>query len=259
MRGRGRVLTIGILIVCGTVAMAQSPAPPAPPTFEAASIRLSPAGTPRGIDYRFYDDRFVGTALTVSQLIEQAYAIEGRELTGGPDWIRGDRFDVMATAGSAVPRDRLRLMLQSLLAERFQLELSRETRPGTVYSLTAPNRRNLKSPADPKSVSRVGIIRDDGNGYLKYRYEGRNAPIAMLIKHLAAQLGAPVTDATSITGNHDFVVQFAYENPFGGLEPDPNVPTIFTALENDLGLKLVAGKGPVTMYVITRASRPSEN
>jgi len=260
MRHRGHVLTAGILMAWGTMAMAaQLPSPAPKPVFEAASIRLSPPGTPRGIDYRFYDDRFVGTALMLTQLIEQAYGLASRELTGGPDWIRGERFDVMATAGSAVPRDRMRLMLQSLLADRFQLELSRESREGTVYTLTAPNPRNLKAPADPKGVPRIALMRDDGNGYLKYRNEGRNAPMALLVERLAEQVRAPVTDATNITGSYDFVVQYAYDTAFGGLEPDPNVPTIFTALENELGLKLVAGKGPVTMYVVKRASRPSEN
>ena len=256
--------------LCGAVSVAgQSTSPvtqtvtPAAPeggaVFEAASIRPAPPDAPRGIDYRFYEDRFVGTALMLSQLIELAYGIEARELTGGPDWIRGDRFDVLATAGSVVPRDRLQLMLQALLAERFQLEVARELREGSVYTLTAPNPRNLKAPADPNGRSLVSIIRDDSNGYLKYRYEGRNAPMSALVRQLAGQLRAPVNDATGLAGTHDFIVTFAYDMPFGGLDPDPNVPTIFTALETDLGLKLVAGRGAITMYVVRRAAKPSGN
>jgi hypothetical protein len=88
--------------LCGAVSVAaqstsrvtQTVTPAAPEggaVFEAASIRPAPPDAPRGIDYRFYEDRFVCTALMLRQLIELAYGIEARELTGGPDWIRGDR------------------------------------------------------------------------------------------------------------------------------------------------------------------------
>ena len=83
--------------------------------------------------------------------------------------------------------------------------------------------------------------------------------MAQLALQLAVQLRWPVVDETKLTGNYDFTVNWTDSEPFGGLQPDPNVPTIFAALERDLGLKLVADRGPVPVYVIRRASKPSAN
>ena len=113
---------------------------------------------------RILPNRFVATNVTPGQLIEQAYNIQPRELIGGPDWLRVDRFDVTATSGAEVVQDQMRLMLRSLLADRFQLEMERETRTGTIYRLIARNAHDLKSPAKPDERPRVATMRNDGNG-----------------------------------------------------------------------------------------------
>ena len=104
---RGLLVTIAVVICSTAPAPAQSPpaGAAAPPSFEAASIRPSPGGF---IDFRFFPIRFVGTNLTLGQLIEQAYNIQPRELIGGPDWLRIDRFDVMATSDAEVSQDQMR-------------------------------------------------------------------------------------------------------------------------------------------------------
>ena len=226
------------------------------PRFEAVSIRARQSGP---IDFRFLPNRFVATTVTASQLIEQAYRIEARELVGGPDWVRVERFDVTATASQEVPQERMRLMLQSLLAERFQLQIEREDRTGTVYRLTAREVRGLNPPAKADDRPLVSMGRNDSNGFLSYEYRGRNATMAQLAASLAAQLRAPVIDETKVTGNFDFKVAWTYDEAFGGLQPDPNIPTIFTALERDLGLRLVPDKGPVPVHVIRRISKPPAN
>ena len=237
----------------------RAPQQSAPLTFDAAAIAPVPLGAPVPLDVRFGPGGFTATNQTLSYLIQQAYGIQARELVGGPDWVRVDRFNVTATAGATVERPRAMLMLQSLLADRFQLKLARETRTGTVYSLTARSVRALNPPAKADARPLVSIIRVDGNGYLSYRYEGRNATMSMLAQRVSEHLEAPVTDETTISGSFDYVVNFTYDRAFGGLEPDPNVPTIFTALDVQLGLKLTASKGPIPVYVITQASRPSPN
>jgi uncharacterized protein (TIGR03435 family) len=228
-------------------------------TFEAASIVPTPLDRGFPIDFKFLPSRFVATALTLGQLIEQAYELEARELIGGPAWVRDDRFNVTATAGENVDGARMKRMLQSLLADRFQLQLRREERTGTVYTMTAPTIRNLRAPADPTGRPIVLHVREDGNGFLSYHYDGHNATMAALAQVLSQQLRAPVVDATKLTGAYDFRINWTYDTAFGGLEPDPQIPTIFTALENQIGLKLVAGSGPVPVHVITRASRPTPN
>jgi uncharacterized protein (TIGR03435 family) len=240
------LLTIAVVICSVAPAPAQQPpaGAAAPPSFEAASIRSSPGGF---IDFRFLPIRFVATNLTLGQLVEQAY------------WVRVERFDVTATSGSEVSQDQMRLMLRSLLADRFQLQIERETRTGTVFSLIARNVHDLKPPAKSDERPRVATMRNDGNGVLSYEYVGYNATMAQLAVTLGGHLRAPVTDETKIIGSYDFRIRWAYDEPVGGIPPDPNMPTIFTALERDLGLKLEAGTGPIPVHVIRRAARPSPN
>jgi len=248
-----------MLAIGSGVLLAQAPAGAGrSPAFEAASVKpVEPVGRP--IDLRFFPNRFVATTVTLSQLIEQAYGIQPREVVGGPDWVRVERFDVTATTGADVSRDQMTLMLQSLLADRFQLQIARETRTGTIYRLTAPNVRSLNPPARPEERSLVSTMRNDGNGVLSYQYVGHNATIEQLAVTLGGHLRAPVIDETKLRGNYDFTVSWTYDEAFGGLPPDPNIPTIFTALERDLGLKLVADKGPVPVHVIRRVFKPSAN
>ena len=250
--------TIAVVVIAAAVSgHAQQPAPAtALPSFEAASIRPSSGG---GIDFRFFPNRFVGTNLTLGQLIEQAYNIQPRELIGGPDWLRVDRFNVTATSGGEVSQDQMRLMLRSLLADRFQLQIEPETRTGTVYRLIARNARDLKPPAKPDGRSLVSTIRNDRNGFLSYEYVGYNATMAQLAVTLGGHLRAPVTDETKLTGNYDFRISWAYDEPVGGIPPDPNVPTIVTAIERDLGLRLEPGTGPIPVHVIRGVARPSPN
>jgi uncharacterized protein (TIGR03435 family) len=256
------VITALALTSAGTLAgsaQSQSAATPASPSFEAASIKALAFDSREPIDFRFFPNRVVATNVTLGQLIEQAYGIESRELTGGPGWLRTDHFNVMATAGESVDRERMKLMLQALLADRFQLQIARETTAGTVYTLTARNVHDLKPPANPSDRSRVSTVREDRSGFLSYHYDGHNADMAALAQVLSEQLRAPVVDQTNVIGNYDFRINFAYDSAFGGLEPDPNVPTILTAIETQIGLKLAAGKGPVPVYAIIRATKPSPN
>ena len=227
------------------------------PSFEAASIKPLERGG--RIDFRFFPNRFVATSFTLSQLIQQAYDIQPRELVGGPDWVRVEVFDVTATTGGEVSQNQMRLMLRSLLADRFQLVLEPETRSGTVYTLTARNVRGLNPPARPDERSLVSTWRNDKDGFLSYEYIGRNATMAQLAVTLGEHVRAPVTDETKIAGNYDFRIRWTYDDPIGGIPPDPNFPTIFTALERDLGLKLEPGKGPIPVHVIRSVARPSPN
>lgn len=116
--------------------------------------------------------------------------------------------------------------------------------------------KNLRPPAKPDERPIVLLIREDANGLLYYRYEGHNAPISALVRQLASQLRAPVTDDTRLSGAYDFSLSYSLDTPFGGLQPDPNVPSIFTALDRELGLKLTAGTGVVPVWAIQRAVKP---
>jgi uncharacterized protein (TIGR03435 family) len=243
------LMTVAVLAIGAGSTRAQS--------FEVASVL--PAEGVGGIDARFYPNRFVGTYLTLEQLIGQAWSIDAREIAGGPDWIRIARFNVTATTGEeSTPPDRVRAMLQALLTDRFQLQLERATQTGTVYSLTAPRVRDLKSPADPQTRPLILTQNTSGPAGLAYRYDGRNATMGMLARTLSQHLRAPVSDQTNVSGSYDFSISYTYDEPFNGLAPDPNLPTIFTAVES-LGLKLVAGRGPIPVWAVKRVARPTAN
>jgi uncharacterized protein (TIGR03435 family) len=244
---------VGIVVVVGGVLSGQTPARPA---FDAATVKPVPINSHESIDLNFQPGRFVATNVTLDLMITQAYGIEPRQLVGGPAWIHGDRFDITATTGGNVARDQVMLMLQALLADRFQLEIASEMQTGTVYTLTAPNAHDLKSPGNIDERPSVSTSREDANGYLSYHYDGHNATMAALALALAGQLRTPVSDQTRLTGSYDFRINWAYDSAFGGLEPDPNVPTIFTALQNEVGLKLTADKGPIQVYVVRSATKP---
>ena len=255
---RSLVATTAVMLAIGSGALAQQPAG-AGPSFDAASVKTPDPKTPPILDLRFYPNRFVAMRMTLSHLIEQAYDILPREVVGGPEWVRVERFDINATTATDVSLAQMKLMLQSLLAERFQLQMEQETTTGTVYRLTAPNARNISPPAKPDERPNIYTIREDGKGALGYAYDGHNTTMAAFALILSQHVKAPVADETKLAGNYDFRVNWALEEALGGLEPDPNRPTIFTALERDLGLKLVADRGPVPVYVIRRVSKPSAN
>jgi uncharacterized protein (TIGR03435 family) len=239
-------------VATGLPLAAQEPTP----RFEVASVKR-PLGIVGPIDLRFFPNRLVATRVTLGQLIEHAYSIEPRELVGGPEWVRVERFDVVATSGIEVSQDRMRLMLRSLVADRFRLRVRGETRTGTVYRLTTRNVRNLNIPAKPDERPLVATQNNGKDGFLSYAYVGHNATIEQLAVALGNQLRAPVIDDTKLKGNYDFQVRFTYEDAFFGVPPDPNIPTIFTALERDLGLKLEASRGPVEVLVIDSVERPT--
>jgi uncharacterized protein (TIGR03435 family) len=220
--------------------------------FESVSIKPSAGGL---IDIQFFPDRVVASATTLSELIQQAYGLQPWEVAGGPDWVRVDRFTITAVAGADVGPDRIKLMLQSLLADRFQLQLGRDTQIATVYRLTARRVRGLK-PARPNERSLVTAELRPDAGFLSYHYTFRNTTMGTLARTLPRHLGAPVIDETQLTGAFDFRTHFAYDDAFGQ-RLDAEVPTIITALEKQLGLTLVAGTATVPVHAIRLVSRPS--
>jgi uncharacterized protein (TIGR03435 family) len=178
-------------------------------------------------------------------LITYAYDVRGFQLSGAPGWIETDRFDVLAKTqeGPASARERVR----ALLAERFGLTVHHETKEQTVYFLTLAKggpRMKISADAGPQR----GIYRG-GSG----QAQGFAATTEMLARELAGMTGRAVIDRTSLTGKYDWTLEWA---------PDPDDatrPSLFTAIQEQLGVKLETAKGPVDMVVIDHVNRPSEN
>jgi bla regulator protein blaR1 len=264
----------------------QSSTPPL--TFEVASIK--PSGS---------DDRRVSimmqpggglrtTGSTLKMLLTMAYDVREFQISGGPAWINTDRYDIMAKAERSMgaenplddPRkmteeqrktvgDQMRERLRALLADRFQLTLHRESKEQSVYALVvAKNGPKLQESQTKEGTGPHGMMRM-GRGELS----GQGVQLDMLAKTLSSQLGRTVIDRTGLKGNFDFKLTWTPDpgqsaTPLGGgpppgadapPPPDPNGPSVFTALQEQLGLRLESQKGPVEMLVIDRVEKPSEN
>ena len=222
--------------------------------FEVASIK--PADPARPIAIRRSGDRISTTSTSLQFLITWAYDIHAERVYGKPGWLDTARYDVLANGPEGrTPGPRpfgqpgaLQEMMQTLLAERFKLKVHRETRELPLYVLTAakggPKVKLSEMPAaigqSPFSMPAPG------------RLVGTQVTAAMLAKVLGDQLGRTVRDETGLQGVFDFTLQWEPEME-GGV-------SLFTAIQEQLGLKLEGRKGPVEVLVIDHAeSVPAEN
>ncbi len=240
------------------------------PAFEVASVR--PAATSGGRMevngmYTYPGGRVVCHGCTLEYLMMNAFDIQAFQISGGPEWIHDTRFEIEArppaTAKSsqaaplsakAAPNEEQRQMLQTLLADRFQLKARKDVTQGSVYVLTK-NGKALKldtakdiGKSDFSWVGspRGGMITGDG-------IAGENISMPILASRLSRYLTRPVLDQTGISGFFDFKYEYASD------EQRPDVVSSILASIQGLGLKLEATKGPVETIVIDHVEKPSDN
>jgi bla regulator protein BlaR1 len=273
---------------------AQSPPTAAAPlpSFEVASIKPNRSGDMR-IGIRFQPGRFIANGMTVKQLIGLAYNVRDFQVMGGPSWISSDRFDIdakepdgFAEELAKLPPDQRRgklgLLIQSLLADRFALKVSHASKELPVYALVVAKNGSKIPEAKPGDTYPNGIKRPDGRpaggaGMMTMgpgELTGQGVPITFLVQQLSQQLGRTVLDQTGLKGIYDLTLKWTpdpssaamFQGPPGGgpgpdnpPPPDPSGPSIFTALQEQLGLKLESTKGAVEILVIDQVEKPSEN
>ena len=214
--------------------------------FEAASIKPN---TSASNNSSTHTTRGGITAENVSlrQLIERAYVVADDALFG-PEWLGDNRFDIVARMPADAPAGQGRLMLQSLLAERFGLKVHRETRPVSGYALIA----GKNPPAMHEKPAGAEAKTNAGRGGLN----GTHASMADLARLLALQLSQTVQDQTGLKGVFDFNLEWSLDSA----RPDDRVFTILTTVEEKLGLKLRPQKVSVDVLVVDHAERvPTEN
>jgi bla regulator protein blaR1 len=268
-----RAVALAVLCACLTGGVfAQTPAQS---MFEVASVKPSAPDVP-GMFIRFLPGGGLrATGASLRNLIALAYGVRAFQIQGGPAWVDSDRFDVDARAGipdAAAPPDPATAgeeqrktieRLRNLLADRFQLMLHPETREQPLYSLIVAK----GGPKLQESTESGSGIRVMGRGTLR----GNAAGLGMLALNLSNELGRRVIDKTGLAGKYTFELKWApiqfSTAPTGSSNPPAEYPvaavpegaTIFTALQEQLGLRLESGKGPVESLVIDRAERPSGN
>jgi uncharacterized protein (TIGR03435 family) len=237
------------------------------PAFEVASVKLNLSGE-RGLSISPpAGGRFKATNVPLGRLIETAYEVERFQISGGPKWLNDDRFDVEAMAQGNPGLGEMRSMLQSLLADRFKLAITRETRTVPVYALTiAKGGPKLSPPSDPgckpPPAGSCGGIRITN----RTSATGENASTQQIARVLTVMTSQRVVDKTGLTGVFNFKLQWtADENRIGepvdtdAAPPEPGETSVFAALQDQLGLRLVSEKDPVEILVITHAQSPAEN
>ena len=259
-----RVPALLALVVSFTGAIAQTPAPrPKFDAFEVATIKPTPldAGKGRYITIQG-TNRFVGKDYTLKLLIAAAYNLNPHVISGGPEWMESEHYDIAAlTPGGVRPtRDEQMGMLRKLLTDRFQLSFHREPREFSIYVLeVAKGGPKLKDAAKPDEAPTViNVVYPQS-----IKLPARNATMEDFASMLQrAVLDRPVVDKTGLTGRYDFDLEWAQdESQFNGEIPpaaaDASAAPLFTAIQQQLGLRLVATKGQVDALIVDKAERPS--
>ena len=233
------------------------------PAFEVVSVRPNKSGPGGAFIRREPGGAFAAGNVTVRDLLLYAYRVPRYRMVGGPDWMGGDRFDIQARAGrefaaasGGVSEDRL--MLRSLLADRFRLAAQYETREMPIYTLVLARSDGRLGPQLRRSSIDCATAKPPcGGSGGPGTMSGRGMAISAFPDALSGQVQRLVVDRTGLTGLWDLELTFAPEGaPTAGATPDTR-PSVFTALQEQLGLKLEPATGPVEVLVIDRVERPS--
>jgi uncharacterized protein (TIGR03435 family) len=243
-------MRLRLLLLAAGVTLAQPAA-----EFDVVSIKPHPepitisSNMTRGGSYR-------GVAITLLDLIEDAYHVEPNQVTGGPNWLTSAHFDVDANAPGeeALTMERARSMLQAMLADRFKLKLRRESQEVAAYDLVlAKGEPKFKESSDPKA--RPGLVTRASP--TSVHLEADRVTMARLAEQLAFGAGRPVVDKTGLPGEYALALDYAQDNSPAAV--DGSAATLFTALQEQLGLKMEPSRTMRDVLVIESAEKPSAN
>jgi uncharacterized protein (TIGR03435 family) len=259
---------------------------PKVPAYEVASIKPHKSGTDMTM-LRTTPVGFSGSNISLKALIQQAYGVEENQILGAPSWLGSARYDIEAKVSSsdtdelhALNADQRKLMLQPLLADRFQLKVHTETRELPVLALVIAKGGPKLHEAKPGDTYPNGIKGFDGPGGPGMMHMGpgqltaQALPMSSVAQLLSSQLGRTVQDKTGLTGKYDFTLQWTpdrnappmhgapepgQQGPGAAAPTDSSGPSLFTAIQEQLGLKLESRKGPVEVLIIDHVETPSAN
>ncbi len=216
-------------------------------TFEVASIHPNVTGAEGSVIDLPESGRLRVTNATLKTLIRAAYGIQNDQVSGGPKWLDTDRYDIEARTSSPITEDQDQPLLQSLLAERFHLKTHREQRELTVYRLMLAKNGPLFSKSTGTSSS---IHTNHGPGESRITLTGIS--IGQFAGMLGNRMGHIITDKTGLAGNYDLTLVWDPDST-----PGSTLPSVFAALQEQLGLRLDSQKSTVPVLVIDSADHPS--
>jgi uncharacterized protein (TIGR03435 family) len=249
-----------------------------PLAFDVVSVKRS---EPNGrVRIRILPDGWSASGIPLKGLISNAYGVRQDLISGAPGWTESTAYDIeakedpsVAAALQKLPNDQraaqINSMLQAVLADRFHLKVTRVDKELPAYELVIakggfklkeadPNKSYSGGLKGPDGVARAGMMMT-GQGQVI----GQGIPMSRLATNLSYQVGRSVLDKTGLTGNYDLTLKWTPDQAAGtaspGADSDASGPSIFTALEEQLGLKLESRKAPTETLVIDQIERPSEN
>ncbi len=264
----------GVSVVSAQVSVPAGPAP----AFEVASVKPNTSGA-IAQSSQIGKGSVTATNMRLRALIVAAYGVNPDRIAGLPSWTDQERFDIAARAPAGTPDGQLRLMLRTLLAERFRLVARTEMREQAVYALVvARPERGLGPNLRPSTECDAAWLSNRGSGTatgarpctVVSGADGKGAayitagarPIEVLVQELQrlgmqGVIDRPVIDRTGLGGTYDVDLRFAASSLGAAAADAPALPSIFTALQEQLGLKLEPARGPVEVLVIDSVQRPT--
>jgi uncharacterized protein (TIGR03435 family) len=250
------ILSRFVLVIAFFVAASCSYAQTATPSFEVATIKPA-APSNDGHTHINYppDDRFSAQNITLSALMQWAYGMPENQILDGPSWLSSTRFDIQAKADpdqiKSLTFEQLRelkqQMLQSLFADRFHLKVHQETRVLPAYDLAVAKGGVKLQPSKSNG-------RSIGMGRTHFNAEGLTSDL--IAEELSKITGRVVVDKTKLAGRYDLKMQWT---PDDAPATDDSAPSLFTAIQEQLGLKLEPAKEPVPVLVVDRVEQPTPN
>jgi len=287
--GLGAAVTAILLAITAIGLFGQSGAAP---QFDVASVRQNIAH-PGLMMVRPHNGGLTAENAPLQLLMQNAYSVQAFQISGGPGWVKTDGYNIEAKGNGTASHAQILLMLRSLLEDRFQLKIHRETKQLPVYALTVakaglklpPAKDDTCVPLDPnadlpplpapgqhppgRACGKVGVMGES----FGVRMQGGKVLMPEFIRILSMVLGRPVLDRTGFTGAFDLRLDFSPDEAVAGLpravgqgdssSPPPadpsSPPGIFAAIQEQLGLRLESTKGPVDVLLIDHVERPSEN
>jgi len=271
MRASHRLTLLAAIVAASAVLHAQS----GEPSFDAVSIkrntsasRSSSMGLSNGLAFNM-------TNVAMLAAVSQAYPVKNQEIVGAPDWLRTDRYDVVAKAPGKPTDDEVRAMLRTMLKERLRLAVHIEQRDVPVYALVVVRtgynglkpftqdcdairaaRETAVKSGTPPAPPALGTAPPCGYSWSTAIYSG-GITMETVASMLGGIAGRAILDRTGLTGRYEFTLRFA---PPGATTTQPDdPPDLFTALQEQLGLKLDAQRAPLDTLIIDHVERPDEN
>jgi len=273
--GQGLALTLNLARATPETAWAIPEPPPPPkrmapdanPVFEVATIKPSDPKVPQQI-ITLRGVEVITTNVTVHDLINLGYWVHKRQVAGGPAWAESEKWDMAGKpdAPGQPNVDQMKMMIQKLLTDRFQLKYHIEKRELPVYAIRAGKTAAKLTPSqdDPKGIPGWNFGRGPTGTVMSFR----NSPMSQFTAMLQNSMDRPVVDQSGLSGRYDFTLTFTPDGAQAallggapgptGVNPDA-APDLFAAFQQQLGLKLEPTRAPVDVMVIDKVEKPSEN